>query len=135
RLGAHPGSLGAVGVRGQTIIADEALRGRRRMTTGANKDGFHLRGVAVERDLEVSQWADVRTAQAGEASSLGGGPLQMSRCIEMGHVFKLGNKYSKALGAKFLDENGKERILEMGCYGIGVSRIMAAVAEAHHDDK
>lgn len=133
-LGAHPGSLGAVKLEKQTIIADENLRGRGRMTTGANKDGFHLRGVDVERDISVSQWADLREAKAGETSPKGGGPLQEARCIELGHVFKLGNKYSKAMDAGFLDENGKRRICEMGCYGIGVSRIVAAIAEAHRDD-
>ncbi len=134
-LGARPGSLGAVGVANQTIVADEALRGRKRMTTGANKDGFHIRGVDVERDLKVSQWADLRLAREGEMSPQGGGALQMARCIEMGHVFKLGNKYTKAMGAKFLDENGKEKIIEMGCYGVGVSRIVAAIAETFHDER
>jgi prolyl-tRNA synthetase len=134
-LGAHPGSLGAVKVQHPLIIADAALRGRSRMTTGANRDGFHVRGVNVERDIQVSQWADVRVAQAGEMSPEGGGPLQISRCIELGHVFKLGNKYSKAMNARFLHENGKEQIIEMGCYGIGVSRMVAAVAEAHRDEK
>jgi prolyl-tRNA synthetase len=134
-LGARPGSLGAVRVLNQTIVADESLRGRTRMTTGANKDGFHLRGVNIERDIVVSQWADVRVAQVGEQSPLGGGALQMARCIEMGHVFKLGNKYTKAMSAKFLDANGKEQIMEMGCYGIGVSRIVAALAEIYADER
>ncbi len=140
-LGAHPGSLGAVspplprgagGVR--KIFADESLRGRKRMTTGANKDGFHLRGVDVERDIQVSHWGDLREAKAGENSPNGGGVLQEARCIELGHVFKLGNKYSKAMDAGFLDVNGKRQIFEMGCYGIGVSRIIAAIAEAHRDE-
>lgn len=134
-LGARPGSLGAVGVEKQTILCDENLRGRKRMTTGANKDGFHLRSVDVERDIKVSQWADLREAQEGEASPKGGGALKKSRCIELGHVFKLGNKYTKAMNATFLDENGKTQIMEMGCYGIGVSRIVAAVAEIHHDER
>ncbi len=134
-LGARPGSLGAVRVLDATIIADETLRGRTRMTTGANKDGFHLRGVNIERDIVVSTWADVRVAQAGEMSPRGGGALKISRCIELGHVFKLGNKYTKAMNAKFLDANGKEQIIEMGCYGIGVSRIMAAIAEARADER
>lgn len=133
-LGAHPGSLGAVKVQNQKVIADESLRGRKRMTTGANKDGFHLRGVDVERDIHVSQWADLREAKAGEKSPNGGGVLEEARCIELGHVFKLGNKYSKAMDAGFLDENGKRQIFEMGCYGIGVSRIVAAIAEAHRDE-
>lgn len=134
-LGAHAGSLGAVGVTSFLVIADEALKGRARMTTGANKDGFHLRGVDVARDIKVSQWADLREAQAGEKSPRGGGALQALPCIELGHVFKLGNKYSQAMNATFLDENGKAQICEMGCYGIGVSRIMAAVAEAHSSER
>ena len=134
-LGARPGSLGAVGVENAPILADEALRGRTRMTTGANEDGFHLRGVNIERDIQVGKWADVREANAGELSPGGGGPLESAKCIEMGHIFKLGNKYSRAMGATFLDQDQKKRIPEMGCYGIGVSRIMAAVVEAHHDDR
>ncbi len=134
-LGAHPGSLGAVGLEKTWVIADEALRGRARMTTGANEDGFHLRGVDIERDIQVSSWADVREARAGEMSPLGGGPLESEKCIELGHVFKLGSKYSRAMGATYLDGNGKKQVPEMGCYGIGVSRIMAAVVEAHHDDR
>jgi prolyl-tRNA synthetase len=134
-LRAHAGSLGAVGVTSTPIVADEALRGRARMTTGANKDGFHLRGVDMSRDIEVSIWADIRNARAGEQSPRGGGVLRESACIELGHVFKLGNKYSKAMNATFLDENGKAQICEMGCYGIGVSRILAAVAEAHAGER
>ena len=134
-LGAHAGSLGAVGITSTPIVADEALRNRARMTTGANKDGRHLRGVDVHRDLEISNWADIRTARPGENSPHGGGVLEESPCIELGHVFKLGNKYSKAMNATFLDENGKSQICEMGCYGIGVSRIMAAIAEAHYAER
>lgn len=134
-LGARPGSLGAVRVLDATIIADEALRNRTHMTTGANRDGFHLRGVDVSRDIQVTTWADVRLAQEGEMSPLGGGALQLSRCIELGHVFKLGNKYTKAMNATFLDANGKSQGIEMGCYGIGASRIVAAIAEAHADER
>jgi prolyl-tRNA synthetase len=124
-----------VGVAKQTIIADEQLRGRKRMTTGANKDGYHLRGVDIERDITVTKWEDLRTAGPGEQSPKGGGELQMTRCIELGHVFKLGNKYTKAMNCTFLDENGKSQIMEMGCYGIGVSRIVASIAEAYHDER
>ena len=134
-LGAHPGSLGAVGVADVQVIADEALRDRTRMTTGANDDGFHLRGVDVGRDITVSSWADVREARAGELSPRGGGPLESAKCIELGHVFKLGSKYSRAMGAEFLDADQKKRVCEMGCYGIGVSRIIATVAETHHDER
>ena len=134
-LHAHPGSLGAVGLEKTWIIADEALRGRAKMTTGANEDGFHLRGVNIERDVQVTKWADVREARAGEGSPRGGGPLESAKCIELGHVFKLGSKYTKAMNATYLDQNGKKQTPEMGCYGIGVSRIMAAVVEAHHDER
>jgi prolyl-tRNA synthetase len=136
-LGAHPGSLGAVGVQkeGLQVLADSVLQGRSRMTTGANRDGFHLRGVDVARDIAGARFVDLREAREGEASPNGGGPLQAARAIELGHVFKLGNKYSKAMNASVLDENGKSRIVEMGCYGIGVSRIMATLAEAHRDEK
>ncbi|PQV65285.1 prolyl-tRNA synthetase [Abditibacterium utsteinense] len=138
-LGAHPGSLGAVnlGATGAKlrIFADATLENRQKMTTGANKDGFHLRGVDVARDISVEQFADLREAREGETSPRGGGALQSAKCIEIGHVFKLGNKYSKAMGATFLDQNGKAQIFEMGCYGIGVSRIMAAVVEGNSDER
>ena len=134
-LGAHAGSLGAVGVGNARIIADEALRARRRMTTGANKDGFHWRGIDVERDIANAEYSDLRVARAGELSPLGGGVLLEAECIELGHVFKLGSKYTKAMGVDFLDENGKQAIAEMGCYGIGVSRILAAIAETHRDER
>jgi prolyl-tRNA synthetase len=134
-LGAHPGSLGAVGVAKTKVLCEANLQGRKRMTTGANKDGFHIRGVDVARDIPGAQFVDLREAQEGEQSPKGGGALQATRCIELGHVFKLGNKYTKAMNATFLDENGKSQIMEMGCYGIGVSRIMATIAETHRDDK
>ena len=134
-MDARAGSLGAVGKGSTPCVADETLRGRARMTTGANKDGFHLRGVDVARDLEISNWADIREAKTGERSPLGEGVLQQSPCIELGHVFKLGNKYSKAMNATFLDENGKSQICEMGCYGIGVSRILASVAEVYGSER
>ena len=141
-LGARPGSLGAVGLNGEAagdsklrVFADFALENRHKMTTGANRDGFHLRGVDVARDIAVELFADLREAREGETSPRGGGALQSAKCIEIGHVFKLGNKYSKAMGASFLDQNGKAQIFEMGCYGIGVSRIMAAVVEASSDER
>ncbi len=136
-LGAHPGSLGAVGVQkdGLQVLADASLQSRARMTTGANRDGFHLRGVDVSRDISNARFVDLREAREGEASPNGGGALQAARAIELGHVFKLGNKYSKAMNASFLDENGQKQIMEMGCYGIGVSRILATLAEAHRDEK
>jgi len=135
-LGARPGSLGAVtGVPAKvTVLADEALRGARGMVTGANEDGFHYRHVDVERDLRVSRWADLRTVRAGEGSVRSGEPLRIRRAIEVGHVFKLGTKYSEKMNATFLAEDGQRRPCVMGCYGIGVTRTLQAVIEQCHDD-
>jgi prolyl-tRNA synthetase len=133
-LGAHPGSLGAVGLTKLPIYADERLRDAAEMTTGANADGFHWRNVAIGRDIQVTQWADLRLVQAGEACPKCGQPLKVQRAIEVGHVFKLGTKYSEALHALFLDESGKQQPAIMGCYGIGVTRTMQAVIEQSHDD-
>ena len=133
-LGASAGSLGAVGVQGLRVIADLALRGRRSMVTGANRDDEHLRGVDVERDLRVDAWADLRAVCDGEACPLCGGALRVATSIEIGHIFKLGTRYSEALGASVLDEAGQSRPIVMGSYGIGVTRAMAALVELHHDD-
>ena len=133
-LGAHPGSLGAVGVTKFPVYADEHLRAAADMTTGANADGFHLRHVALGRDIQVAHWADLRLVQAGEACHKCGKPLKVRRAIEVGHVFKLGTKYSQALNALFLDEAGKQQPAIMGCYGIGVTRTLQAVIEQSHDD-
>ena len=134
-LGALPGSLGAVGVPDLPVIADEALRGRRSMFTGANTDDVHLRGVDVERDIEVGRWADLREVTAGEACPRCGAPLQVQRAIEVGHIFKLGYKYADALGIEVSDRDGTRTRVIMGSYGIGVERAMAAIVECHHDDK
>lgn len=133
-LGALPGSLGGVGVKGLTIIVDEALRGRTNMVTGANEDGFHLRGVSVERDITATKFADLRLVKAGELDPVGGRPLEVAKALEVGHIFKLGLRYSKAMGANVLGPDGKETPVVMGSYGIGVERILAAAAEQHHDD-
>jgi prolyl-tRNA synthetase len=134
-LGAHAGSLGAVGLEGVRIIADPSLQGRSNMTTGANEDGWHLRGVDVERDIKVDEWVDLRLVVAGEGCPECGEPLEVKRTIEVGHIFKLGTKFSEALGIRVADENGDERIVWMGSYGIGVGRNMATVVESSHDDK
>ncbi len=134
-LGAHPGSLGAVGVD-LPVMADLALRGRSNMVTGANRDDFHLRGVDVERDIAVGRWLDLRSVKDGEACArCRTGALSVSTVIEVGHIFKLGLKYSEALGASVLDRSGKPTPLVMGSYGIGVGRSMAAIVEVRHDDK
>jgi prolyl-tRNA synthetase len=134
-LGALPGSLGAVGVSNHPIIADEALRGRRGMYTGANIDDTHLRGVDVERDINVGRWADLREAAAGEGCVDCGHELEAERGIEVGHIFKLGYKFSNALGLSVSGPDGKPVKPIMGCYGIGVERAMAAIVEVHHDAK
>src|SRR5579872_2053345 len=132
-LGAHPGSLGAVHVTKIPIYADSLLRDAAEMTTGANEDGFHYRNVSINRDIGVTHWADLRSVQAGEACGNCGGPLKIQRAIEVGHVFKLGTKYSEKLGALFLDESGKQQPAVMGSYGIGVTRTLQAIIEQSND--
>ena len=135
--GAHPGSLGAVTSTCKNkdirVLADERLRGANGMTTGANEDGFHLRNVSLERDIQVSQWADLRTVRAGEACANCGKPLKIRRAIEVGHVFKLGTKYSEKFNAEYLDESGVRKMCFMGCYGIGVTRTLQAIIEQGND--
>ncbi|CAI7997820.1 Proline--tRNA ligase [Geodia barretti] len=135
RLGAHPGSLGAVGVKDLPIVADHSLRGRRNLATGANTDDWHYSGVDIERDIAVDEWLDLREVSAGEPCVGCGSPLEVVRCIETGHIFKLGRRYAEAMGATVLDADGVERTITMGSYGIGIGRAMAAVAETHHDDR
>jgi prolyl-tRNA synthetase len=142
-LGATPGSLGAVKGFGfentdlnadkLKIFADESLRGAKGMTTGANINGFHLRHVELDRDIKVTEWFDLRTVKAGELCVESGQPLKIGRAIEVGHVFKLGTKYSEKLGALFLDESGKQKPAVMGSYGIGVTRTLQAVIEQSND--
>ena len=142
-LGASAGSLGGVGARDKAkgakkelrVVADEALRGRRDMTTGANRDEHHLRGVDIERDIRPDAWADLRTAAAGEGCPrCDAGTLDVFKAMEIGHIFKLGTKYSESMGAYVLDQSGKEVPIVMGSYGIGVERIMSAAVEQSHDD-
>jgi prolyl-tRNA synthetase family II len=133
-LGALPGSLGAAGVTKYPVIADLALQGRRDMATGANTDDVHLTGVDVARDISVGTWADLREVRAGEPCPQCGGTLDLVRGIEVGHIFKLGRKYTEAFGVSVLGPGGEKITPVMGCYGIGVERAMAAIAEVHHDD-
>ncbi len=104
------------------------------MTTGANVDDKHYRGVDVERDIAVDEWLDLRTVTKGEPCATCGTALDVVRCIETGHIFKLGRTYTEVMGMSVLDENGEQRVPIMGCYGIGVGRAMAAIIETHHDD-
>jgi prolyl-tRNA synthetase len=103
------------------------------MTTGANEDGFHLKNISVGRDLEGVKWADLRTVREGELSA-NGQPLKIQCAIEVGHVFKLGTKYSEALESSFIDEDGQRHPPVMGCYGLGVTRTLQAIIECSHDD-
>ncbi|HEV2904513.1 MAG TPA: proline--tRNA ligase, partial [Pyrinomonadaceae bacterium] len=160
-LGASAGSLGAVGAReksrqvsagpplydevtktlvnpkytqGLLIIADLGLDGRRNMTTGANKDDHHIRGVDIERDIKPDQWADLRTVTSGEACPrCETGTLEVFKAMEIGHIFKLGTKYSESMGASVLTQDGKPVPIVMGSYGIGVERIITAAIEQNHD--
>ena len=134
-LGAHPGSLGAVGVAAHPILADLAVQGRSGMTTGANTDDVHLRGVDVARDIAVGQWSDLRTAMPGEPCTVCGSPLEVIKGIEVGHIFKLGYKFSDAMDITVSGPDGKPVKPIMGSYGIGVERAMAACVEVHHDAK
>jgi prolyl-tRNA synthetase len=128
---ASGGSLGPVGFDGE-IVADEALRVGQ-FVAGANRDGWHLRGVEAGRDY-APRFADLRESKEGDACTLCGGRLRFQTAIEVGHIFKLGTRYSAPLGASFLDEDGSERPLVMGSYGIGPGRVMAAAVEQSHDD-
>ena len=134
-LGAKPGSLGAVvNVPANVkVYADERLQGANDMTTGANEDGFHFKNVSIDRDIKVTAWFDLRTVSAGEPCVKCGKPLKIRRAIEVGHVFKLGTKYSEALNATFLDADGARKPAVMGCYGIGVTRTLQAIIEQGND--
>ncbi len=134
-LGAHPGSLGSVAVADLPIVADLALRDRSGLVTGANTDNVHLRGVDVARDIQVGRWADLRAVAAGEACASCGQPLTVIKGIEVGHIFKLGYKYSEAMDITVSGPDGKPVRPIMGCYGIGVERAMATCVEVHHDEK
>ena len=138
-MGAKPGSLGAV--RGTIknpdalagVFADHAVRLIGNGVTGANRDGFHLRKVNVTRDLAITKFGDFRRVRAGEPCPKSGRPLQMRRAIEVGHVFKLGTKYSEKYGAAYTDDQKQSKLMVMGCYGIGISRTLQAVIEQCHD--
>jgi prolyl-tRNA synthetase len=138
-LGASAGSLGGVGAKNRSrdlrIVADSALKNRRNMTTGANKDDHHLRGVDIARDIPVDEWFELRTVEAGEGCPrCETGTLEVFKGMEIGHIFKLGTKYSASMGATVLTQDGKEVPIVMGSYGIGVERIITAAVEQHHDD-
>jgi prolyl-tRNA synthetase len=132
--GAAPGSVGPVGLK-LPVFADRAVAAMSDFVCGANVDDHHLVGVNFGRDLAEPAVADLRNVEAGDPSPDGRGTLQLCRGIEVGHVFQLGSKYSQAMNATYLDEAGRAQVMEMGCYGIGVSRIVASAIEQHHDDR
>ena len=142
-LGASAGSLGGVGAKEKAksakinlkIIADSSLKSRKNMTTGANKDDHHLRGVDIARDIPVDEWVEVRTVESGEGCPrCDEGVLEVFKGMEIGHIFKLGTKYSESMGATVLTQDGKSVPIIMGSYGIGVERIITAAVEQSHDD-
>ena len=133
-LGAEPGSLGAVGVDTLRVFADHDLLGRHNMTTGANEDDWHFKGVDVERDINVTKWADLREVVTGEICIQCGSALELWKGIEIGHIFKLGIQYSEAFGAYVQDEEARSHPIIMGSYGIGVERGIAAAVEAGNDE-
>jgi prolyl-tRNA synthetase len=134
-MGAKPGSLGAVGFTKALVLVDPSLEARTDMVTGANEDGFHLRGVDVKRDLlPHARLAELRTVKAGEGCPRCDGVLDVFKALEVGHIFKLGTKYSESMKATVLTAEGKQAPIVMGSYGIGVERIMAAAIELHNDD-
>lgn len=132
--GASPGSIGPIGLR-IPVIADHSAAALSNFVCGANIDGHHFRGVNFERDLPRPETADLRFVVAGDPSPDGQGTLEIARGIEVGHIFQLGTKYSEAMQATVLNEEGRSQTLIMGCYGIGVSRVVAAAIEQNHDDR
>ncbi len=142
-FGSPAGFLGPIGVNGREykgvkakVFVDRALLGRKNLIAGANKQDYHLRNVTPGRDFQVAeeQWADLRTVAPGEGCPQCGEPLQVGKAVEIGHIFKLGYKYSESMGARVLDKDGKEITPIMGSYGIGIERILTAIIEQNHDD-
>jgi len=134
RLKANPGSLGPVG-HDVRIVADRTVAAMSDFCTGANEDGYHLTGVNFGRDLAEPEVADIRNVVAGDPSPDGQGVLEIARGIEVGHVFQLRTAYSSKMGVTYIDEKGETQPMEMGCYGIGVTRVVAAAIEQNHDDR
>ena len=131
--GADAGSIGPIGFKGK-IIADLKLKDANNMFSGANENDYHIGGIDLQRDVKNIEYADLRIVKAGEACPKCDKKLDVFTAIELGHIFKLGTKYSVSMGANFLDENGKENPLIMGSYGIGVERVFACYLEQHHDE-
>ena len=134
-LGCKAGYIGAAGFSGK-VVADRSVAVMSDMVCGANEEGYHLTGVNFGRDLpQPASVADIRNVVEGDPSPDGKGSLELCRGIEVGHIFQLRTKYAEALKCTFLDEQGKDQVMEMGCYGIGVSRIVGAAIEQGHDER
>jgi len=132
--GADAGSIGPIGFKNR-IIADKLLKEGNNLYSGANKNDYHIGGIDLKRDVPNIEYADLRTVENGESCVRCSSTLEVFKAIELGHIFKLGTKYSEALGVNYLDENGKEHPIVMGSYGIGVERIFACYIEQNYDDK
>ncbi|MGQ9819360.1 MAG: proline--tRNA ligase [Candidatus Kapaibacteriales bacterium] len=134
--GANAGSIGPVNLKTKIkIVADSLLKDANGLVSGANEDGFHLKNIDFLRDCKIDAYHDLRKVRPGEPCPVNGSPIRIVKAIELGHIFKLGTKYSESLHAKFLDKDGKEKPIIMGSYGIGVERIIACYIEQNHDDK
>ncbi|WP_369351530.1 proline--tRNA ligase [Ligilactobacillus agilis] len=134
-LGADFGSLGPVGISEDLqVLADLDVKAMANASIGANEDGYHYINVNLNRDFKVDEFVDLRTVNEGELSPDGQGTLKFTRGIEIGHIFKLGTRYTEAMDAQILDENGRQKPIIMGCYGIGVSRLLSAIVEQHCDE-
>lgn len=135
RIGTEVGFIGPVGVEGIHIVADNALKGEKGLITGANRKDYHVRGVNLERDLYIDEFHDLRQIVEGDTCLECGQRLKVDKAIEVGHIFQLGKKYSKSMKVTFLDENGKEKLIVMGSYGIGLERIMLAAIDQGSDEE
>lgn len=134
--GANAGSIGPINLKTKMrIIADNLLKNCNGLVSGANEDGYHYKNIDLNRDCDIQEFYDLRTVRDGEPSIISGKPIRITKAIEIGHIFKLGTKYSEALEAKFLDADGKEKPIIMGSYGIGVERIIASYIEQNYDEK
>ena len=133
KLGIPMGFAGPVGIKNIQIIADYSIRDIKGGVTGANRKDYHYKNVSSERDFDIEEYTDIRVVNEGDLCRECGKKLTMFRGIELGHIFKLGNKYSKAFGVEYLAEDGSSQVPLMGCYGIGVERTVAAVIEQNHD--
>ncbi len=134
-FGAEPGFIGPVGIKNMLVYADELLRNTQGMITGANRDGYHVRGLNLERDVKITDFANLRNTKVGDHCIKCDGDIAIHMALELGHIFKLGTKYSVSLGANFLDEKGQAKPIIMGSYGIGLERIMACACEQKGDER